>query len=207
MEFAVACFYRGSSPLNNAQLDHMIALELVPRLVVMPGFIRYSNLTRDDDNRFGSISVYSDSDTAHAAREQIELWATKCIAMENLHIDEIIQGPLAFSFESDGPHAYPGIGQIRLYKSTASLFEINVAILSESDHILRTTPGVMRYSVMKSSDDQIAVFALTDSEESAKRLAAIAGLLRSKPHSELGKIFPEEPETVIGMKVLNTHKI
>ncbi|HEY1413614.1 MAG TPA: hypothetical protein VGF36_15820, partial [Rhodopila sp.] len=169
------------------------------------GFQRYSGLQLND-GRPGSFSVF---DSKHAAEQVASIarkWMQSRPELTNYHLDIALQGEIGLMVTATTP--YTGRQEYavaRLYRTDASIQEVNAAIEREGLEAIHAIPGMLRYMTVKLEDGRIATFNAFETEQSARTMSQTAKDLRMKSGSLLHKVFPHDPEVLEG-KILFTYR-
>ncbi|WP_428491627.1 hypothetical protein [Rhodopila sp.] len=164
----------------------------------------YSTLALTD-GRFGSSSLYQSRGDADRGREIAKDWVQATPIMRDYKIDENIDGEVGLMIEGrvkpEGRHHRIG----RIYKSAATVDEVTTALEEEGGEIIRSFPGLIRYSVMHIYDGRIGTFGSFDTQENARNSSTQAAALRNKSDSKIARVFPGEPE-VMEATILSTYR-
>jgi quinol monooxygenase YgiN len=205
MPYVVARLFSGSSDQNPEQLDRIARQELVPQLLQIPGLLRYSTL-RFNDGRVGSFSVYKNREAAERGLRVASEWVSTAEAVRNYRLDETLRGEEVYTLVGQGNqlqrNAY---GIARIYETIARAEDIARALQEEAAEILsKSTPGLIRYSLVRLDDGRVGAFSAFEDQESAQQINEHARELRSKPGSKLGHFLPTDPEIYEGV-ILGTY--
>ena len=205
MPYVVARLFSGSSDQNPEQLDHIARQELVPQLLQVPGLLRYSTL-QFNDGRVGSFSVYENREAAERGLRVASEWVSSAEAVRNYRLDETLRGEGVYTLVGQGNqlqrNAY---GVARIYETIARAEDIARALQEEAAEILsESTPGLIRYSLVRLDDGRVGAFSAFEDQESAQQINEHARELRSKPGSKLHHFLPTDPELYEGI-ILGTY--
>jgi quinol monooxygenase YgiN len=205
MPYVVARLFSGSSDQNPEQLDRIARQELVPQLLQIPGLLRYSTL-RFNDGRVGSFSVYKNREAAERGLRVASEWVSTAEAVRNYRLDETLRGEEVYTLVGHGNqlqrNAY---GIARIYETIARAEDIARALQEEAAEILsKSTPGLIRYSLVRLDDGRVGAFSAFEDQESAQQINEHARELRSKPGSKLRHFLPTDPEIYEGV-ILGTY--
>jgi hypothetical protein len=172
--------------------------DLVPRLAKGSGLVRYSLLMLTD-GRFGSFSVYESQDDAKAGQAIAGEWVKRTDAMEGYKLDETLEGPIGFAIQQDSGTTGRLFAVARIYPTSASMERVRTALDQEAIDIIRSLPGLVRYTIAQLSDRRIGVFSAFDTKENAENLSQQAKRLRARAGSQIAQVFPNEPRVIEGM--------
>jgi hypothetical protein len=205
MASCAARFYSSPAPTDLETVTAWLHQELVPSLAEVPGFQRYSGLQLND-GRPGSFSVFDSKHAAEQAAAIARTWMQSRPELAKYHLDIALQGEIGLMVTGTTPytggHEY---AVARLYRTDASIQEVNAAIEREALEAIRSIPGMLRYMSAKLEDGRIATFNAFETEKSARTMSQTAKDLRMKSGSLLNKALPHDPEVLEG-KILFTYR-
>ena len=205
MPYVEARLFSGSSDQSPEQLDRIARQELVPQLLQISGLLRYSTL-QFNDGRIGSFSVYENREAAERGLQVASEWVSSTEAVRNYRLDETLRGEVVYTLVGQGNqlqrNAY---GVARIYETIARAEDIARALQEEAAEIISpSTPGLIRYSLVRLDDGRVGAFSAFEDQESARQITERARELRNKAGSKLRHYLPTDPELYEGI-ILGTY--
>ena len=203
MSYIVIRILSGSGTRSQDDLINIAGQELAPQLK-KAGCQQY-NLIQFADGRMGSVSRYTDKQTAQKANKIAEDWIHNTGAMQGYKIDRALQGERIFGFEqSQTANLDNAYGAIRIYQSKASAEDVKQALEQEATPLLHNAGSdLLRYTCVK-LDDGFAMLTAHRTKESATKLTEQAKQAREKSGSLLAKVLTQAP-TVIEGQIIRSH--
>jgi hypothetical protein len=205
MPYVMARLFSGPSDQSPEQLDHIARQELVPQLLQIPGLLRYSTL-QFNDGRVGSFSVYENREAAERGLRVASEWVSNTAAVSNYRLDETLRGEVTYTLVGQGNQLQRNLyGVARIYETIARAEDIARALQEEAAEILHeSTPGLVRYSLVRLDDGRVGAFTAFEDRESAQQITERARELRNKAGSKLRHFLPTDPELYEGI-ILGTY--
>jgi hypothetical protein len=205
MPYVVARLFSGPSDQSPEQLDRIARQELVPQLLQIPELLRYSTLQLND-GRVGSFSVYETREAAERGLRVASEWVSSTEAVSNYRLDETLRGKVAYTLAGQGNQLQRNLyGVARIYETIARAEDIARALQEEAAEILHeSTPGLVRYSLVRLDDGRVGAFTAFEDRESAQQITERARELRNKAGSKLRHFLPTDPELYEGI-ILGTY--
>jgi hypothetical protein len=205
MPYVVARLFSGPSDQSPEQLDRIARQELVPQLLQIPELLRYSTLQLND-GRVGSFSVYETREAAERGLRVASEWVSSTEAVSNYRLDETLRGEVAYTLVGQGDQLQRNLyGVARIYETIARAEDIVRALQEEAAEILHeSTPGLVRYSLVRLDDGRVGAFTAFEDRESAQQITERARELRNKAGSKLRHFLPTDPELYEGI-ILGTY--
>jgi len=205
MPYVMARLFSGPSDQSPEQLDRIARQELVPQLLQIPGLLRYSTLQLND-GRVGSFSVYETRAAAERGLRVASEWVSSTEAVSNYRLDETLRGEVAYTLVGQGDQLQRNLyGVARIYETIARAEDIVRALQEEAAEILHeSTPGLVRYSLIRLDDGRVGAFTAFEDRESAQQITERARELRNKAGSKLRHFLPTDPELYEGI-ILGTY--
>jgi hypothetical protein len=205
MPYVVARLFSGPSDQSPEQLDRIARQELVPQLLQIPELLRYSTLQLND-GRVGSFSVYETREAAERGLRVASEWVSSTEAVSNYRLDETLRGEVAYTLVGQGDQLQRNLyGVARIYETIARAEDIVRALQEEAAEILHeSTPGLVRYSLIRLDDGRVGAFTAFEDRESAQQITERARELRNKAGSKLRHFLPTDPELYEGI-ILGTY--
>jgi hypothetical protein len=204
MAYVMARIYSSSGTMGAEQLAQLALKDLAPKLAEGGGLTRYVTIVFSD-GRLGSFSAY-DSQEAAKRGQQIAADLVKGHKdFQGLKLDETMEGEVIFAAQGSVPMTGRLHGVSRVYTTSASVADVKDAFENEAAEIIRSFPGLARYTVAKLTDGRIGVFNSFDSPENAKKSSEQARSLRAKSGSKIARTLPSDPQTLEGV-VIGSHQ-
>jgi hypothetical protein len=205
MPYVMARLFSGPSDQSPEQLDRIARQELVPQLLQIPELLRYSTLQLND-GRVGSFSVYETREAAERGLRVASEWVSSTEAVSNYRLDETLRGEVAYTLVGQGDQLQRNLyGVARIYETIARAEDIVRALQEEAAEILHeSTPGLVRYSLVRLDDGRVGAFTAFEDRESAQQITERARELRNKAGSKLRHFLPTDPELYEGI-ILGTY--
>jgi quinol monooxygenase YgiN len=200
MPYIMARLFAGSSDQSPEQLDRIACQELVPQLLQIPGLLRYSTV-QFTDGRVGSFSVYENREAAERGLRVASEWVSITEAVRNYKLDETLRGEMVYTLVGRGNQMQRNAYVVaRIYETIARAEDIARALQDEAAEVLsETTPGLIRYSLVRLDDGHVGAFSAFEDQKSAQQITEYARELRSKAGSQLRRFLPADPELYEGI--------
>jgi hypothetical protein len=204
MAYAMARIYSSSGTMGAEELAGIALKDLAPKLGEGGGLTRYATIVFSD-GRLGSFSAY-DSQEAAKRGQQIAADLVKGHKdFQSLKLDETMEGEVIYAVQGSVPMTGRLHGVSRVYTTSASISDVKDAFENEAGEIIRTFPGLARYTVCKLTDGRIGVFSSFDSQENAKKSSEQARSLRAKSGTKIARTLPSDPQILEGT-VIGSHQ-
>ena len=204
MTYAVARFYSGSGSLDPEEIDNVVRQELMPQLMKATGLHRYSTI-KFKDGRIGPYSMYESQDAANRGQQIAIEWVHGTGVLRGYTLTEVLRGEVIHALQGRGNQLQRNAYAVaRIYKSAASVQEVRNALDQEGSAIIQAIPGILHWACVRLEDGRSGVFSACETLEAANQLAESARKSRTTRGSAMGRIFPNEPETMDGL-ILGTY--
>lgn len=199
--------FRVYSGPGASEIDRILSLamkELALKISEHPGLIRYSPILFSD-GRYGSFSAFHNPEAARRSTQIAAEWVKATAAYQGSKLDELMEGEVVYAVQGPADKDEGLYATARIYRSEAPPAELKAALEGEADGIVRSLPGLGRYTVAKLTDGRVGSFSAFDSPEHAKQSTEKLGAARAKSGSQLARVLPSDPVVIDG-KVLATHR-
>jgi hypothetical protein len=163
MAYVMARIYSSSGTIKAEELAQLALKDLAPKLGEGGGLTRYATIVFSD-GRLGSFSAYESQDAAKRGQQIAAELVKGHKDFQSLKLDETMEGEVIYAVQGSVPMTGRLHGVSRVYTTSASIDELKDAFESEAGEILRTFPGLARFTVAKLTDGRIGVFNSFDSE-------------------------------------------
>jgi len=200
MTYCLVRIYSGSNDRSVEELAQIVGRELAPQLI--QGNCRRYSTIKFEDGRLGSSSFYDDQATAKRGTEVAKKWVQGTKILQGYSLDQTIEGEVIYGYHGKASNAKEG--EIRLYKSSASIDDVCAAMQQEGQPILDTIQGLVRYTCVKTADG-IAVLTANESRESSTEISDKARAARQKGGSKMQAVLGQDPEVLRGTILQSYH--
>ena len=204
MAYVMQRIYSSSGTMKAEELAQLALKDLAPKLDEGGGLMRYLTVAFSD-GRLGSFSAY---ESQEAARRGLQIAAELVKGhkdFQSLKLDETMEGEVIYAAQGSVPMTGRLHGVSRVYTTSASIDDVKDAFENEAGEIIRSFPGLARFTVAKLTDGRIGVFNSFNSQENAKKSSEQARTLRAKSGSKLARTLPSDPQTLEGI-VIGSHQ-
>ena len=189
MAYAMARIYSGTGANGAEELAEIALKELAPKLMEGGGLTRYATIVFSD-GRLWSFSAYESQQAAGRGQQIAAELVKGHKAFQNLKLDATMEGEVLYAAQGSVPMTGRLHGVPRVYTTSASTDEVKDAFENEAGEIIRSLPGLARYTVVKLTDGQ--------SSEQAKSL-------RAKSGTKIAITLPSDPEILEGTVIGSHH--
>jgi hypothetical protein len=204
MAYVMARIYSSSGTMKAEELAQLALKDLAPKLHEGGGLTRYATIAFSD-GRLGSFSAYESQEAAKRGQQIAAELVKGHKDFQSLKLDETMEGEVIYAAQGSVPMTGRLHGVSRVYTTSASVSDVKDAFENEAGEIIRSFPGLARFTVAKLTDGRIGVFNSFDSQENAKKSSEQARSLRAKSGSKLARTLPSDPQTLEGV-VIGSHQ-